>query len=311
MNNSDQPAKLEFTVSEEHYEMFKLLLDKILQKNKLNVDVKFSFQEKSTNTVAIYNDGTLVTTDSGELFTRPGGHGSLLQNLNQIDADIIFIKNIDNIVHQDYMAETLPYKKLLGGVLIETAENIKSYMQSLETDKSADNCNRIADSLEKTFCTTFERDENLCDALVRFINRPIRVCGMVKNTGEPGGGPFLVRKDGSISLQIVEKAQINLADESQKTHFNNSTHFNPVDLVCYTKDSKGNKFDLNKFVDYSTCFISEKTYNGKPIKVLEHPGLWNGSMADWLTIFVEVPLITFNPVKELNDLLRKEHQPKN
>ena len=134
MNNSDQPAKLEFTVSEEHYEMFKSLLDKILHKNKLNVDVKFSFQEKSTNTVAIYNDGTLVTTDSGELFTRPGGHGSLLQNLNQIDADIIFIKNIDNIVHQDYMAETLPYKKLLGGVLIETAENIKSYMQSLESD---------------------------------------------------------------------------------------------------------------------------------------------------------------------------------
>ena len=273
--------------------------------------MKFSFQEKSTNTVAIYNDGTLVTTDSGELFTRPGGHGSLLQNLNQIDADIIFIKNIDNIVHQDYMAETLPYKKLLGGVLIETAENIKSYMLSLESDKSADNCNRIADSLEKTFCTTFERDENLCNTLVRFMNRPIRVCGMVKNTGEPGGGPFLVRKDGIISLQIVEKAQINLSDESQKAHFNNSTHFNPVDLVCYTKDYKGNKFDLNKFVDSSTCFISEKTYNGKPIKVLEHPGLWNGSMADWLTIFVEVPLITFNPVKELNDLLRKEHQPKN
>lgn len=311
MNNSDQPAKLEFTVSEEHCEMFKSLLDKILQKNKLNVDVKFSFQEKSTNTVAIYNDGTLVTTDSGELFTRPGGHGSLLQNLNQIDADIIFIKNIDNIVHQDYMAETLPYKKLLGGVLIETAEKIKAYMQSLESDKSTENCNRIADSLEKTFCTTFERDENLCNALVHFMNRPIRVCGMVKNTGEPGGGPFLVRKDGSISLQIVEKAQINLADESQKAHFNNSTHFNPVDLVCYTKDCKGNKFDLNKFVDSSTCFISEKTYNGKPIKVLEHPGLWNGSMADWLTIFVEVPLITFNPVKELNDLLRKEHQPKN
>ncbi len=206
MNNSDQPAKLEFTVSEEHYEMFKSLLDRILQKNNLNVDVKFSFQEKSTNTVAIYNDGTLVTTDSGELFTRPGGHGSLLQNLNQIDADIIFIKNIDNIVHQDYMAETLPYKKLLGGVLIETAENIKSYMQSLETDKSADNCNRIADSLEKTFCTTFDRGEILCDVLVRFMNRPIRVCGMVKNTGEPGGGPFLVRKDGSISLQNCGKS---------------------------------------------------------------------------------------------------------
>ena len=310
MNNSEAPAKLEFTVSEEHYEMFKNLHDKIMQKNKLNVDVKFSFQEKSTNTVAIYNDGSLVKTDSGELFTRPGGHGSLLQNLNAIDADIIFIKNIDNIVHQDYMPETLPYKKLLGGVLIETAENIKSYMQSLESDKSAENCNRIADLLEKTFCTTIERNENLSETLSKFMNRPIRVCGMVKNTGEPGGGPFLVRKDGKISLQIVEKAQINLADEQQKDYFNKSTHFNPVDLVCYTKDYTGKKFDLNKFVDTSTCFISEKTYNGKPIKVLEHPGLWNGSMADWLTIFVEVPLITFNPVKELNDLLRKEHQAK-
>jgi len=310
MNNSDKPAKLEFTVSEEHYAMFKSLLDKILQKNKLNVEVKFSFQEKSTNTVAIYNDGTLVTTDSGELFTRPGGHGSLLQNLNQIDADIIFIKNIDNIVHQDYMSETLPYKKLLGGVLIETAENIKSYMQSLEIDNSEENCNRIADNLEETFYTSFTRNENLYDTLVNFMNRPIRVCGMVKNTGEPGGGPFLVRKDGNISLQIVEKAQINLTDEIQKKHFDNSTHFNPVDLVCYTKNYKGDKFNLNKFVDSSTCFISEKTYNGKPIRVLEHPGLWNGSMSDWLTIFVEVPLITFNPVKEVNDLLRKEHQPK-
>ncbi|MBO7134753.1 MAG: DUF4301 family protein [Bacteroidales bacterium] len=310
LNNSDAPAKLEFTVSEEHYEMFKSLLDKIMQKNKLNVDVKFSFQEKSTNTVAIYNDGTLVKTADGELFTRPGGHGSLLQNLNAIDADIIFIKNIDNIVHQDYMPETLPYKKLLGGVLIEVVENIKSYMQSLENDKSEENCNRIAASLEKTFCTSFERNHSLCDTLVNFMNRPIRVCGMVKNTGEPGGGPFLVRKDGKVSLQIVEKAQINLADEVQKQHFNGSTHFNPVDLVCYTKDVNGCKFDLNKFVDPSTCFVSEKTYNGKPIKVLEHPGLWNGSMADWLTIFVEVPLITFNPVKELNDLLRKEHQRK-
>ena len=310
MNNSDSTTKLEFTVSEEHYEMFKSLLNNIIQKNKLNIDVKFSFQEKSTNTIAIYKDGTLVKTDSGEPFTRPGGHGSLLQNLNKIDADIIFIKNIDNIVHQDYMAETLPYKKLLGGILIETANNIKSYMQSLSTDKSEDNCNRIATCLEKTFCTSFEHHENLYSSLIDFMNRPIRVCGMVKNTGEPGGGPFLVKKDGKISLQIVEKAQINLSDKEQAAHFNNSTHFNPVDLVCYTKDYNGNKFDLNKYVDTSTCFISEKTYNGKPIKVLEHPGLWNGSMADWLTIFVEVPLITFNPVKELNDLLRKEHQPK-
>ena len=196
-------------------------------------------------------------------------------------------------------------------MLIETVENIKSYMESLASDKSAENCNRIADSLEKVFFTDFERNDNLCETLIQFMNRPIRVCGMVKNTGEPGGGPFFVRNGENVSLQIVEKAQINLENASQKEHFNNSTHFNPVDLVCYTKDYHGEKFDLNNFVDSSTCFISEKTYNGKPIKVLEHPGLWNGSMANWLTIFVEVPLITFNPVKELNDLLRKEHQPHN
>jgi len=311
LNKSEEPAKLEFTVSEEHFEMFKSLLENILSKNKLNIEVDFSFQEKSTNTVAIYENGELVKDNSGELFTRPGGHGSLLQNLNRIDADIIFIKNIDNIVHQDYTEETLPYKEMLGGMLIETVENIKSYMESLASDKSAENCNRIADSLEKVFYTDFERNDNLCETLIQFMNRPIRVCGMVKNTGEPGGGPFFVRNGENVSLQIVEKAQINLENASQKEHFKNSTHFNPVDLVCYTKDYQGNKFDLNNFVDPSTCFISEKTYNGKPIKVLEHPGLWNGSMANWLTIFVEVPLITFNPVKELNDLLRKEHQPHN
>ncbi len=311
LNNSNKPAKLEFTVSEEHYELFKSLLEDIQKKNNLNINVKFSFQEKSTNTVAVYADGTLVTDEKGELFTRPGGHGSLLQNLNNIEADIIFIKNIDNIVHQDFMTETLPFKKLLGGLLIEIVENVKTLTQSLLADKSAENLNRIADYLTKTFNSEFNRQsDTFADDLLAFMNRPIRVCGMVKNTGEPGGGPFFIIKDGNVSLQIVEKAQINLSDEKQKEHFNGATHFNPVDLVCYTKDAQGNKLDLNKFVDPTTCFISEKTYNGKPIKVLEHPGLWNGSMANWMTVFVEVPLITFNPVKELNDLLRKEHQPK-
>ncbi len=311
LNNSENPAKLEFTVSEEHYEMFKSLLTKVIENNKLNIDVKFSFQDKSTNTVAVYNDGNLVKTESGELLTRPGGHGSLLQNLNGIDADIIFIKNIDNVVHQDFIGETLPYKKLLGGILIEIIEKVKSFSQQLQNDNSLETCNKIVDYLEERFSVSFNRSSaEFANEIQKFINRPIRVCGMVKNTGEPGGGPFFVEKNGNISLQIVEKAQINLNDESQKQYFNASTHFNPVDLVCYTKDAQGNKFDLNKFVDTDACFISEKTYNGKPIKVLEHPGLWNGSMADWMTVFVEVPLITFNPVKELNDLLRKEHQPK-
>ena len=309
MNNSDAPAMLEFTVSEEHYEMFKSLLDKILQKNKLNVDVKFSFQEKSTNTVAIYDDGSLVKTDSGELFTRPGGHGSLLQNLNRIDADIIFIKNIDNIVHQDYMAETLPYKKLLGGVLIETAENIKTYIQSLEGDNSAENCNRIANILEKTFCTTFVRDEKLCHTLNNFMNRPIRVCGMVKNTGEPGGGPFWAKnQDGTTSLQIVESSQIDSNNPDSMEKVKKATHFNPVDLVCDLTDCEGNKYDLRKFTDPLTGFISHKSKNGRNLKSIERPGLWNGAMSDWNTVFVEVPIETFSPVKTILDLLREQHQ---
>ncbi|MCF0206056.1 MAG: DUF4301 family protein, partial [Bacteroidales bacterium] len=193
--------------------------------------------------------------------------------------------------------------------LIEVVENIKKYTQLLKDNASKENCLTVAEYLSTTFCTDFNLNSpRLCAELLEFMNRPIRVCGMVKNTGEPGGGPFFVEKDGKTSLQIVEKAQINLNDDKQNQHFKNSTHFNPVDLVCYTKDASGKKFELNDFVDESTCFISEKTYNGKPIKVLEHPGLWNGSMANWQTIFVEVPLITFNPVKELNDLLRKEHQ---
>lgn len=311
LNKSCKPAKIEFTISEEHFSNFNRQLVDVIQQDSLNVNVNFSFQDKATNTIAIYENGELVYTDTGELLTRPGGHGSLLQNLNKIDSDIIFIKNIDNIAHQDYWKETLNYKKMLGGVLINFAEKIKVLAEMLTTDSSCENCQLVADFLNQTFYADFDLNSaNIADEMLEFMNRPLRVCGMVKNTGEPGGGPFFVQKNGVTSLQIIEKAQINTDDQEQKSLLDAATHFNPVDIVCYVKDINGQKFDLLQYSDTSTCFISEKTYNGKTIRVLEHPGLWNGAMANWLTIFVELPLITFNPVKELNDLLRKEHQQK-
>ncbi|MDD3741872.1 MAG: DUF4301 family protein, partial [Bacteroidales bacterium] len=273
--------------------------------------VDFSVQEKSTDTIAMYDDGSPARDEAGNLLLRPGGHGALIQNLNKIDADIIFIKNIDNLTHGDYLEETIPYKKLLGGLLIDIIEKNQIIYKNISSENYSGHIINAKNYLETELGADFSKTPNLREEILRFINRPIRVCGMVKNTGEPGGGPFWVLNAyRTISLQIVEKAQIDLSIQDQNEKFMSATHFNPVDLVCYTKSPIGNKFNLNDFVDKNACFISEKTHMGKKIRVIEHPGLWNGAMANWLTVFVEVPLITFNPVKELNDLLRKEHQPK-
>ncbi|MDD3688120.1 MAG: DUF4301 family protein [Bacteroidales bacterium] len=302
---------IHLTVSPEFEEAFKEKLSEIRKKTGYTFKVDFSVQEKSTDTISLYEDGELVRDNNSNLLLRPGGHGSLIQNLNKLESDIIFIKNIDNLTHGDYLPETVIWKKMLGGMLIELVENMSRINKAINSEPDSSVLNETAQYLSQNAGANFSNSQDLLADIRKFIYRPIRVCGMVKNTGEPGGGPFWV-KDGSgnISLQIVEKAQINLSLPDQLEHFNNATHFNPVDLVCYLNDPDGNKFDLNKFVDKDAGFVSDKTYNGKNIRVLEHPGLWNGAMSDWITVFAEVPLITFNPVKELNDLLRKEHQPK-
>lgn len=302
---------IQLTVSPEFKEAFTVELNKILKKTGYKINVSFSEQEKSTDTVALFDDGSLVRDANGEILLRPGGHGALIQNLNKLDSDIIFVKNIDNLTHGDFLPETIRWKKMLGGMLINLVENISDINKKLNANPDDKTIKDAADYLELNANADFSNSGNLTQDILNFIHRPIRVCGMVKNTGEPGGGPFWVKdKSGKTSLQIVEKAQINLDLPDQIDYFNNATHFNPVDLVCYTKDPDGNKFDLNKFVDKDADFVSEKSFNGKNIRVLEHPGLWNGAMSNWITVFAEVPLITFNPVKELNDLLRKEHQPK-
>jgi len=302
---------LHFTISPEFIEDFKNTLDDTHKKTKLKLKVDFSVQEKSTDTIALYDDGSPARDTNGNLLLRPGGHGSLMKNLNTIDADIIFIKNIDNITHDNYLEDTILYKKMLAGLLIDIVEKNKIIYKNILSENFSEYIESSADYLTKQLGADFSKTSDLREEILRFINRPVRVCGMVKNTGEPGGGPFWVLNAyHTISLQIVEKAQIDLTLPNQQEKFMNATHFNPVDLVCYTKSPDGKRFDLNNYIDKNACFISEKTHLGKTIRVLEHPGLWNGAMANWLTVFVEVPLITFNPVKELNDLLRKEHQPK-
>jgi hypothetical protein len=261
------------------------------------------------------NNEPFRETDGTILF-RPGGHGALIENLNDLDAEIVFVKNIDNIVPDKLKDTTTLFKKVIGGILLEYRETAFEYLEMLDSgDVDEDELNEIT-----TFCINklmlsvskgfeeFDQFEKI-DLLYNFLNRPMRVCGMVKNEGEPGGGPFWVKdKEGRISLQIVESSQIDLENETQKSILGKATHFNPVDLVCSIKNYKGEKFDLKDFIDQSTGFISSKSKDGKQLKALELPGLWNGAMAEWITIFVDVPLITFNPVKTVNDLLREEHQ---
>ena len=249
------------------------------------------------------------------LLFRPGGHGALIENLNDLDADVIFIKNIDNVVPDKLKGDTVLYKKVIAGVLVGLQQQAFAYLQLLDSGKyTHEQVLEILHFLQKKLYCKNPDVKNLEDAelviyLKKKLNRPMRVCGMVKNVGEPGGGPFLAyNTDGTISLQILESSQIDMNDPAKKEMFEKGTHFNPVDLVCAVRDYKGHKFDLTKYVDKATGFISHKSKNGKELKALELPGLWNGAMSDWNTIFVEVPLSTFNPVKTVNDLLREQHQ---
>ena len=274
-----------------------------------------SEQKPRTDTLAVNKDNTTFRNDDGTLLFRPGGHGALIENLNDQDATIIFIKNIDNVVPRTLRQSTIDYKKIIGGILVETQEKIAQYLTLLDSGNyTMDQVLEIVHFLQSRLNVRNEQTKHLEDSelvvyLKSKLNRPIRVCGVVKNEGEPGGGPYVAyNQDGTSSLQILESSQINPNDDESMKLMKEATHFNPVDLVCYIKDYKGNKFDLTKYVDKNTGFISEKSKSGRELRALELPGLWNGAMSDWNTIFVEVPISTFNPVKTVNDLLRPSHQ---
>lgn len=319
--NVDGRVRVHFTVSPEHKAMFESTLEhaRAYYEDKYGVyyDITYSEQKPSTDTLALDVEGNLFRKSDGQLLLRPGGHGSLISNLGDIDADIVFIKNIDNVVPDHLKAETVLSKKLLGGILVKVREEIHTYTRLLERGKATSSqLAEICDFFTKTLCIDIpellqEDPQELQDWLLTKLDRPIRVCGMVRNQGEPGGGPFIIREaDGSSSLQILESSQINLADDEQRDFFEKGSYFNPVDLVCSLRNHKGERYDLEKFVNPKTAFLAHKSQGGRELTTLERPGLWNGAMHHWTTLFVDVPIETFNPVKEVNDLLRPEHQPK-
>ena len=317
--SSNGKANVHFTVSHEHLELFKNKVAEKLEKyaNQFGVtyNVSFSEQKPSTDTIAANTDNTPFRNADGSLLFRPGGHGALIENLNEIDADIVFIKNIDNVVPDRLKPATVEWKQVIAGVLVTLQAKAFDYLRLLDSGRyTHEQLEEIIRFVQRDLCCRKTDIKELEDAdlviyLRKKLNRPMRVCGVVKNVGEPGGGPFLTyNQDGTVSLQILESSQIDTANEEYVKMFKNGAHFNPVDLVCATKDYKGNRFNLPDYVDRSTGFISSKSKNGKELKALELPGLWNGAMSDWNTIFVEVPLETFNPVKTVNDLLREQHQ---
>ena len=316
---SNGEAHVHFTVSHEHMELFKQKVaqkaDMYAKKYGIAYDITFSEQKPSTDTVAANPDGTPFRNADGSLLFRPGGHGALIENLNEIDADVIFVKNIDNVVPDRLKGDTVLWKQIIAGVLVTLQKKAFEYLELLDTGKyTHDQLTDIIRFVQQDLCCRKADIKELEDAdlviyLRKKLNRPMRVCGVVKNVGEPGGGPFLTyNQDGTVSLQILESSQIDKSNKEYMEMFTKGTHFNPVDLVCAVKDYKGNAFDLPKFVDQTTGFISQKSKSGKELQALELPGLWNGAMSDWSTVFVEVPLSTFNPVKTVNDLLREQHQ---
>lgn len=316
-------VRLHFTVSPEHRAGFENLLEFVKPdfENTLGVklDVLFSEQKPSTDTIAVTPDNEPFREKDGTLLFRPGGHGALLSNLNDLDSDLVFIKNIDNVVPDRLKPVTYTYKKALAGVLLHYQKHIFEYQHelnekhhtALESGFLAEAANFLENTLNVKPAENqyYTEKEDLYQYLKEKYNRPIRVCGMVRNEGEPGGGPFWAfNQDGTVSLQIAESVQIDHGDPIQAKIARHASHFNPVDLVCGLKNYKGEKYDLMQFADPLTGFISTKSKDGKELKAQELPGLWNGAMSDWNTLFVEVPVETFNPVKTVNDLLRSQHQ---
>jgi hypothetical protein len=308
----NEKVNLHFTISEGFDEDFDERLNHFLNRhatNNVNYQVEYSNQKPSTDTIAVTEDNTPFRDENGSLFFRPGGHGALIYNLNQLEADVIFIKNIDNISKRDKdKTDTTKYKKALGGCILKLKQKLDGYLNLLESKKVD------PEALEpiKTFMTdklNIANPANQQDELFNQLHRPLRICGMVQAQGDPGGGPFWIKdKEGRESLQIVETSQMDLSNDGQKSILKNATHFNPVDIVCSIKDHNGKTYDLKKYVNNDRAFIASKSVDGHPIKALERPGLWNGAMEYWHTVFVEVPSSTFNPVKTVVDLLKPAHQ---
>ncbi|MDR2057119.1 MAG: DUF4301 family protein [Dysgonamonadaceae bacterium] len=316
--NQSRQINIHFTVSPEHKILFESLANEkspeYAGRFSVNYQVSFSEQKPSTDTIAV-DINNEPFREEGQLLFRPGGHGALIENLNDIQADIVFIKNIDNVVPDSFKLLTVHYKKLLAGILVSCQQKIFDYLRLIDSGQyTHEQLMEIYYFLRDELYiinpeTKLPEEKEMVLYMRKKLNRPLRVCGMVRNEGEPGGGPFLTANpDGTISLQILESSQVDLKDPAKKILFEKGTHFNPVDLVCALKDYEGNKFNLPEHVDKNTGFISLKSKNGKELKALELPGLWNGAMSDWNTVFVEVPIETFNPVKTINDLLRPEHQ---
>ena len=316
--SSDDMADVHFTVSAEHQALFEQLIqEKVPQyedKFGIRYNVTFSVQKSSTDTLAANMDNTPFRID-GKLLFRPGGHGALIQNLNDLSSDVIFIKNIDNVVPDRLKSDTVLWKQVIAGVLIRVQKQVFHYLRLLDKgDYTHEDLEDMIRFVRHTLNCDYPglkemEDVQLLQFLRTKLNRPIRVSGVVRNVGEPGGGPFLAyNPDGSVSLQILESSQIDKNNPDYMRMFTEGTHFNPVDLVCAVRDYQGNKFNLTDYVDSATGFISYKSKNGRDLKALELPGLWNGAMSDWSTLMVEVPLSTFNPVKTVNDLLREQHQ---
>ncbi len=315
---SNNKAKIHFTISKIHKPYFEALFSKIESdvsaKTGVDYEVSYSYQKIMTDTVAVRPNNELFREKSGDLLFRPSGHGALIENLNELDADIIFIKNIDNIVAEQYLEKIAESKKILAAKLVKLQAKAFVYAKVLDSNSNAIDLDAIKLFLTEELNVSFLSDFNTLttaqkrEVLATKLNRPIRICGMVKNQGAPGGGPFWVEDaNGVINLQIIETAQIDKESKTQLDILSNATHFNPVDLVCGVRNYKGEKYNLLDFVDSSQGFISNKTKDGKALKALELPGLWNGAMAKWNTVFVAVPLFTFNPVKTVNDLLTDSH----
>jgi len=313
-------CNIEFTVSQQHLDVmkkhFQELRESYEERNHIRYEVSFSIQSPETDVIAVDLNNKPLRDEDGDLVFRPGGHGALLKNLDELDAPLIIIKNIDNVCHERINDDAYYYKMLLSGYLVHIQEQVHSYLKGLDhpTQPSTKVTSHMWSFMEHKLnvvppdeSVSWNKEKKIAFMKEKF-NRPIRVCGMVENEGEPGGGPFWVKNpDGSVTLQIIESSQINLDNEEQVKILNNSTHFNPVDLICGIYNYHGEKFNLKDFVDHNTGFINNKSLEGQDIKAQELPGLWNGSMSNWITIFVEVPLLTFNPVKMVNDLLRSQH----
>ena len=316
MRNADGTCDLVVTISPEHRELFEAAVAEVLpvyeKRYGVKYNITFTYQDKATDTIAVDLQNEPFRTEDGSLLFRPAGHGALIYNLDKVDAELVSIKNIDNVAHEKLLPTTSLYKQVLMGEALKLRDRIFDYLRRLDAAPSAALCDEIERFLDEVLCVKMPAvadPSKRVAALRAKLDRPIRVCGMVRNEGEPGGGPYIIEgKDGSTSLQILESVQINKADAAAMAAMSQATHFNPVDLVCILRDARGKQFDLLKHVDPEAGFMSSKSYQGRDLKALEMPGLWNGAMSDWNTLFVEVPLDTFNPVKVVLDLLRPAHQ---